>query len=416
MSILEVYQLGKSYRQYTSELHRVLGWFGLGRAPVSEHWVLQDVSFTIQPGEAVGIVGQNGAGKSTLLKLITGTQFPTTGNVVIHGRIAAILELGMGFNQDLTARENALHTAGLMGFPRDAVQNRMPDIEAFAEIGEYFDKPMRMYSSGMQMRVAFAVATAFRPDILIVDEALSVGDAYFQHKSFNRIREFQQQGMTLLLVSHDHHAVRSVCDRAILLEKGRLLKEGHPNEIVDFYNALIAEKEGNTATIYQETLLDGTVSTLSGTGEAKVMNIQILNQQGEPLAIIGVGERITLAITVMTLTDIPRLVLGYMLRDRLGRPIFGTNTDLLEHVLDNVVAGSTILYRFTFVANLGQGSYAISTALHSSLTHLEHNYEWRDLAHVFEVANLHHAPFEGCNWLEPCIDIQLTNDGGGLSC
>ncbi len=416
MSILEVHQLGKSYRQYTSELHRVLGWFGLGRAPVSEHWVLRDVSFTIQPGEAVGIVGQNGAGKSTLLKLITGTQFPTTGSVVIHGRIAAILELGMGFNQDLTARENALHTAGLMGFSRDAVQNRMPDIEAFAEIGEYFDKPMRMYSSGMQMRVAFAVATAFRPDILIVDEALSVGDAYFQHKSFNRIREFQQQGTTLLLVSHDHHAVRSVCDRAILLEKGRLLKEGLPNEIVDFYNALIAEKEGNTATIYQETLLDGTVSTLSGTGEAKVVNIQILNQQGEPLAIIGVGERITLAITVMTLTDIPRLVLGYMLRDRLGRPIFGTNTDLLEHVLDNVAAGSTILYRFTFVANLGEGSYSISTALHSSLTHLDHNYEWRDLAHVFEVTNLHYAPFEGCNWLEPCIDIQLTNDGGVLSC
>ena len=234
MNILEVHQLGKSYRQYKSELRRVLSWFGFNFSPVAENWVLKDISFSIRPGEAIGIVGQNGAGKSTLLKLITGTQFPSTGYVKVNGRIAAILELGMGFNQDLSGRQNVLHTAGLMGFSREAILERMPDIEEFAEIGTYFDEPVRTYSSGMQMRVAFAVATAFRPDILIVDEALSVGDVYFQHKSFNRIREFQKEGTTLLLVSHDHNSIRTVCNRAVLLEKGRLLKEGEPGEVVDF--------------------------------------------------------------------------------------------------------------------------------------------------------------------------------------
>ncbi len=405
MSILEVRQVGKAYRHYRSELHRVFNWFGGKFVPTAEHWVLQDVSFCIEPGEAIGIVGQNGAGKSTLLKLITGTQFPTTGSVTVNGRVSAILELGMGFNQDLSGRENVLHTAGLMGFAHEAVLERMVEIETFAEIGEYFDEPMRTYSSGMQMRVAFAVATAFRPDILIVDEALSVGDAYFQHKSFNRIREFQQQGTTLLLVSHDHNSVRSVCDRAILLEKGQLLKIGEPGEVVDFYNAMIGEKEGQD-TIRQEQTEDGQIRTVSGTGEATVADIAITDQSGRILEVVSVGDEVKLRITVRVQKNIPRLVLGYMIRDRLGRPIFGTNTDLLKQPLEKVQVGENITYTFAFPANLGHGSYSVSTALVSTDTHLVNNYEWRDLALVFEVANMNHAYFEGCNWMLPTLEIE----------
>jgi lipopolysaccharide transport system ATP-binding protein len=404
MTILEVHQVGKAYRQYKSEWHRVLNWFGRHFTPAVEHWVLQDVSFKIHRGEAIGIVGQNGAGKSTLLKLITGTQFPTTGRVTVNGRVSAILELGMGFNQDLSGRENVLHTAGLMGFSHEAVLAQMTEIEAFAEIGEYFDEPVRTYSSGMQVRVAFAVATAFRPDILIVDEALSVGDAYFQHKSFNRIREFQQQGTTLLLVSHDHNSIRSLCDRALLLEKGRLLKEGEPGAVVDFYNALIGEKEGDS-TIRQEQTETGQTRTVSGTGEAAVVAIALTDPAGRPQEIVAVGDEVVLVIKVKVNTLIPRLVLGYMIRDRLGRPIFGTNTDLLEQPLDDVQAGTLLTYRFHFTANLGHGSYSISTALHSTATHLVNNYEWRDLAHVFEVINPH-PYFEGCNWMLPTLEIQ----------
>ena len=195
--LLTVRELGKSFRDYGSEWRRFAAWFGLRVRIKSENWVLRDISFSVAPGESIGIVGQNGAGKSTLLKLITGTMKATTGTVAVHGRIAAILELGMGFDPDLSGRANVYHSAGLMGFSRRAIDGVIVDVETFAEIGEYFDEPARTYSSGMQMRVAFAVATAFRPDILIVDEALSVGDAYFQHKCFKRIREFREQGTSL---------------------------------------------------------------------------------------------------------------------------------------------------------------------------------------------------------------------------
>ncbi|UJS24351.1 ABC transporter ATP-binding protein [Thiothrix winogradskyi] len=405
MNVLDVQQVGKAYRHYASEWQRVFNWFGGHIPPSSEQWVLQDVSFSVRQGEAVGIVGQNGAGKSTLLKLITGTQFPTTGNVWVNGRVSAILELGMGFSPELSGRDNVLHTAGLMGFSHEMVLAQMAEIEAFAEIGAYFNEPVRTYSSGMQMRVAFAVATAFRPDILIVDEALSVGDAYFQHKSFNRIREFQQQGTTLLLVTHDHNLVRSVCDRAVLLEKGRLLKQGEPNDVVDFYNAMIGEKEGQ-GTIRQEQTDMGKTRTVSGTGEARVVEITLTDSAGKPLEIVSVGAAVELRIVVQVHAPIPRLILGYMIRDRLGCPIFGINTDALQCPLDNVEVGELITYSFRFSANLGNGSYSISTALVSTDTHLVNNYEWRDLALVFEVANMNHAYFEGCNWMLPGLEIQ----------
>ena len=223
---LHLRDVGKAYREWGSEWRRFASWFGMHPKPESEDWVLRHVSFEVRAGEAIGIVGQNGAGKSTLLKIVTGTLRPSEGVVATAGTIAAILELGMGFNPDLTGRENVLHSAALMGHPNDKVLAAMPEIEAFAEIGEYFDHPVRTYSSGMQVRVAFAVATAFRPDVLIVDEALSVGDAYFQHKSFDRIRQFQKQGTALLLVSHDAAAIQSLCSRAILLERGHVLRDG----------------------------------------------------------------------------------------------------------------------------------------------------------------------------------------------
>ena len=239
---LHVQNLGKSYRQWGSEWRRMVSWFAPAIRPREEHWVLKDVTFSVGPGETVGIVGQNGAGKSTLLKLITGTTRPTQGQVQLRGRVAAILELGMGFNPDLTGRQNAYHSAGLMGHSQADIERTMPEIEAFAEVGEYFDQPVRTYSSGMQMRVAFSVATAFKPDLLIVDEALSVGDSYFQHKSFDRIRQFRNEGVSIMLVTHGMGDVRTLCDRVILLDKGNVLKDGQPDEVVDYYNALIDRK------------------------------------------------------------------------------------------------------------------------------------------------------------------------------
>ena len=403
--ILKVQGLGKAFRQYGSELKRFASWFGLRVQPRDETWVLRGISFGIAPGEAIGVVGQNGAGKSTLLKLVTGTLRPTEGVVVAAGRISAILELGMGFSPDLTGRQNVYHSAGLMGFSKQEIDGVIEAVEDFAEIGEYFDQPVRTYSSGMQMRVAFSVATAFRPQLLIVDEALSVGDAYFQHKSFDRIREFQQQGTSLLIVSHDRMAIQSLCGRALLLDRGRLVKDGDPEEVMDFYNALIAEKEN--ATIRTSTREDGRVQTISGTGEAVVEDIALLDEEGRPVEFVNVGQPVELRVMVRAKADLPRLVLGYMIKDRLGQPVYGTNTHHTRQVVENVRAGTQLDYRVRFPMNIGMGSYSVSTALVSTDTHLVNNYEWKDLALMFTVTNLDRPHFVGTAWVPPVIQVTV---------
>ncbi|MBQ4856521.1 ABC transporter ATP-binding protein [Rhodanobacter sp. B2A1Ga4] len=403
-SLLEVIGLGKAFRDYGSELIRFVSWFGVPVKPRQEAWVLRGVSFNLVAGEAIGIIGQNGAGKSTLLKLITGTLRPTEGRITLGGRVSAILELGMGFDFDLTGRQNVYHTAGLMGFSQRNIDEVIAAIEDFAEIGEYFDHPVRTYSSGMQMRVAFSVATAFRPDVLIVDEALSVGDAYFQHKSFDRIREFQRQGTALLIVSHDKSAVQSLCSRAILLDHGQVVKDGNPEEVMDFYNALIAE-QGN-ATVQLDRHADGRVRTVSGTGEAVVESINLLNDEGQPVEFVNVGDMVVLRIMVRTKAKIPRLVLGYMIKDRLGQPVYGTNTHHTKQALSDVDEGALVEFRIAFRVNAGVGSYSISTALVSTDTHLVNNFEWRDLAFIFTVLNHDKPYFEGIAWLPPEIEIE----------
>nr|WP_312509222.1 ABC transporter ATP-binding protein [Pseudomonas luteola] len=402
MSLMTVTHLGKAYRRYASEWQRFARWFGLAVKPSEEHWVLRKINFSIEPGKAIGIVGQNGAGKSTLLKMITGTLQPTEGSVQVNGRIAAILELGMGFNPELTGRQNALHAAGLMGYSTEQIQQAMPDIEAFAEIGEYFDEPVRTYSSGMQMRVAFSVATAFRPEILIVDEALSVGDAYFQHKSFDRIKAFQKQGTTLLIVTHDRSSIQALCDRAILLEAGSIIKDGKPEEVMDYYNAIIAEKENATVTIRK--LDDGTVQTSSGSGEATIASVSLHNSRGEMIEFAAVGEPVSLRVKVEINKDIPELVVGYMIKDRLGQSVFGTNTHHLGCVLKDLKAGESPQYDFIFPANLGVGSFSVAIALHANDTHLVSNYEWRDLALVFSIMNIAKDQFVGLTWLPPKVE------------
>lgn len=400
---LRVFELGKAYRRWTSEWFRAASWFGFPVRPAEEHWVLRNINFSISPGEAVGIVGENGAGKSTLLKLITGTARATEGGVYRTGHVAAILELGMGFNLDLTGRQNAYHYAGLMGYSQFQIEGAIQDIEAFAEIGEYFDQPMRTYSSGMQMRVAFSAATAIRPDVLIVDEALSVGDAYFVHKCFDRIREFRKAGTTLLIVSHDPGAIQALCDRAIVLESGRLIIDAEPKEALDYYNALIAHKEASKLLVTRPGI-HGAV-TESGTFEATIDEVILLNSRGEPSEYVAVSEPVTLRVRVSVALDIERLVFGYMIRDRLGQAIFGTNTHHTAQVIHNPAAGEKIEFAAAFVADLGPGTYSISVALTGTEDHLSKNYQWRDMALVFTVANVGKNYFIGCAWIPPEIAI-----------
>jgi lipopolysaccharide transport system ATP-binding protein len=409
MGHIRVSGLGKAYKQYPNRWSRLFEWL----VPFSGthhhlHWVLQGVDFEIKPGEAVGIVGVNGAGKSTLLKMITGTTQPTCGQIQLEGRVAALLELGMGFHPDFTGRQNAFMAGQLLGMQVEEIEALMPEIESFAEIGDAIDHPVRTYSSGMQMRLAFSVATARRPDILIVDEALSVGDAYFQHKSFDRIRNFRKAGTTLLIVSHDRSAIQSICDTAILLEGGRMAMRGKPEEVMDYYNAMLAQREGQT--VRQEMLANGQVQTISGTGEAGILSVRLLDAQGRCVEVAEVGQPMVLEVQTEVRKDIERLILGFMIKDRLGQAIYGINTHRLDKPVTDLSAGERVTFRFAFDMRLGKGNYSVALSLSRLDSHLDRNFEWRDYGLVFHVINNRQEDFVGCSWLEAQTTITRSSE------
>src|SRR5471032_1434872 len=407
MGAITVSGLGKAYKQYPTRWSRLAEWLSPSAAPRHRlHWILRDIDFHVAAGEAVCLIGINGAGKSTLLKLISGTSQPSTGSVHMEGRVAALLELGMGFHPDFSGRQNVYMAGQLLGLRIDEITELMPSIEAFAEIGDYIDQPVRVYSSGMQMRLAFSVATARRPDILIVDEALSVGDAYFQHKSFDRIRSFRKAGTTLLIVSHDRGAIQSICDSAILLDRGRMAMHDKPEAVMDYYNALLAEREGQT--VRQEMLAGGQVQTISGTGEAGILSVRLLDENERAIDAAEVGQPVVLEVQVEIRQDIERLVLGFMIKDRLGQAMYGINTHRQDKALDDLHAGERVTYRFAFVMGLGKGNYSVALSLSRLDSHLDRNFEWRDYGLVFHVINNRHEDFVGCSWLGAQTTITRT--------
>ena len=404
MGSIIVKNLGKSYKQYQKKIDRLLEWFSPFKSVRhTQKWVLKDINFSVSPGDSVGIIGINGAGKSTLLKMITGTTSPTTGEVITTGRVSALLELGMGFHPNFTGRQNVMMAGQLIGIPIARLRELMPSIESFAEIGSYIDQPVRVYSRGMQVRLAFSLATAIRPDVLIIDEALSVGDTYFKHKSFERIKQFRKQGTTLLIVSHDKNAIQTICDRAILLNGGKLEMEGDPETVMDYYNALLADNQKQKVS--QSKNSQGKTETISGTGQVKLSKIQLLNDKNEVIEVVGVGQPVTLRVEAQVEGDIPKLVFGYGLKDRLGQVVYGTNTYHTKQILLNVKSGERVRFDVRFDMNVGAGSYSVQTAFVSSDTHLENNYEWRDQAYIFNVVNFNQTYFVGSAWIPPKIEV-----------
>ncbi|MEI6181414.1 MAG: ATP-binding cassette domain-containing protein, partial [Chloroflexales bacterium] len=290
----------------------------------------------------VGIVGINGAGKSTLLKMITGTTQPSAGSVHMTGRVAALLELGMGFHPDFTGRQNALMAGQLLGLSTHEIEQLMPEIEAFAEIGEYLDQPVRVYSSGMQMRLAFSVATARRPDILIVDEALSVGDAYFQHKSFERIRAYGKQGTTLLIVSHDKGSIQGICDRAILLDAGRLSMEGAPDAVMKRMLEMAGGANAKIAIFPQ-------ASELAETGDVNVKmwkDVGAVDVKWLPIENLPAARAAVESATMIWFPGGDQAKLTAALGDRVqlvGDDLFVTNGEFLGRGIDEDVANAILI-------------------------------------------------------------------------
>jgi lipopolysaccharide transport system ATP-binding protein len=383
MGMINVTGLGKAYKQYPNRWSRLLEWMD----PRSKNhhqlrWVIKNVNFVLKSGEALAIIGLNGAGKSTLLKMITGTTRPTEGAIRTVGSIAPLLELGIGFHPDFTGRQNVYLAGQLLGYSRDDVDRLMPEIEAFSEIGDYIDKPVRIYSSGMQVRLAFSLATARRPDILIVDEALSVGDAYFQHKCFDRIRSMSAQGTSLLFVSHDPGAIRNLCRRALLLNRGTVEFEGSPDEVLDYYNAMLASTELKRLTKPDAATGSG---MRSGTQEVMIESLRLL-QDGKVTRVFTAGGNMSIEVNLRCKATIGEFTLGLSIRDMFGNAILGTNTEMLQKNLHATREGSRIRAHFTIAdLGIGAGSYSISLAAHDPRSHVVSNYDWWDKAAIFEI-------------------------------
>lgn len=393
MGTLNINGLGKAYRQYKHPSGRILEWLGASPRHTLT-WVLRDINLQIKPGESVGLIGRNGAGKSTLLKLITGVSAPTEGTAKLTGRVSALLELGLGFHPEFTGRQNVYMQGYLQGLSQAQIDELMPSIAAFAEIGDYLERPVRIYSSGMQVRLAFSVATALRPDILIVDEALAVGDAYFQHKCFDRIRTYRKQGTTLLFVSHDPGAVKSLCDRAVLIEGGRIVLDGKPADVLDYYNALISPQAIDNAI--REGTPDGS-GIRSGSGAVRIRQADMLSK-GKSMRALVAGQSLSIHLDLHVQQNLDDFTVGLLIKDRLGNDVFGTNTHHMEQALGPVTSGENKQIYFDFPSlALGPGHYSITLAAHASSDHLAGNYDWWERALVFQV-----MPAEGIHTIGIC--------------
>lgn len=404
-SQVSVHNLGKKYKRYPNRWARLSEWLSFGKHQAHEAtWILRNLNFELEQGDSLGIIGVNGAGKSTLLKLLTKTSVPSEGTVEIHGRVAALLELGMGFHQDFTGRINALMTCQMMGYSNEEAHALIEDIRDFSELGDYLDQPVRVYSTGMQVRLAFSAATVTRPEILIVDEALSVGDAYFQHKCIGRIRDYRDKGTTLLFVSHDPGAVKALCNRAILLDGAAIIKDGASDSVLDYYNSVIARKN-NEEKIRQVTGEGGKVSTRSGNGNAKIVDVDITKPDGQSVRSVLVGEKVILHCSVAFYKNMENPAVGFLLRDRMGNDVYGTNTSHLGHKMMRVQSGDCLDFFFSLPLNIGVGNYSFCVAVHGGDSHLEENCDWWDRCLAIQVIAGEETSFIGVAALPVEVDI-----------
>ncbi len=402
---ISVQDLGKSYKRYTRPVHRIYEWLGFRRGAYTRTWPVRGVSFSVDAGEAVGIIGQNGAGKTTLMNLIRGLIFPTTGSIHIDGSLSA-LDLGLGFHPDFTGRENLVAAGALLGLMPHAVKERTAEIQDFAEIGDYLDRPVRTYSTGMQMRLAFSLATTIRPQIFAVDEALAVGDAYFQQKCIRRMREYLEAGTTLLLVSHDQAAIKTLCSRVLMLDEGLLVRDGRPQEVLEYYNGVIA-RSASEYSIRQGSDLGGTQGTTRhGTAEAVVDEIQIA-EGGTVASAFRVGATVTVDVRGHVQEDLDELTVGILLRDRLGNEIFGTNTHHLGTPVRSVEKGSAFVATFEFPLNLGVGVYSVTVSLHAGAAHVHGNYDWWDGVESIRVLPGSEPAFSGSCYIPVSVDFSV---------
>lgn len=370
---ISVDNLSKMYKLYDRPMDRLKEALGLSRRKCyKEHYALRNISFKVHTGETVGIIGTNGSGKSTILKIITGVLSPTEGEVTVNGRISALLELGAGFNMEYSGLENIYLNGTMIGFSREEIDARLTDILEFADIGDFINQPVKTYSSGMFVRLAFAVAINIDPEILIVDEALSVGDVFFQAKCYHKFEEFKEQGKTILFVSHDLGSVSKYCDRVILLNRGEKLDEGSPKAMVDLYKQLLvgqepvkqAEEEALSEPCRNEKWSTGFSVNPScleyGDKQAEIVDFAVLDEKGNLTNVIEKGSIFQIKIKAVFHKHIQEPILAYTFKNIQGTEITGTNTMYEKAGSIRSEAGDVCIATFTQKMDLQGGEYLLS--------------------------------------------------------
>jgi len=397
---LRVEDVSKQYRIYARPGDRLKETLTRGRLKRHrEFWALRNVGFEVEAGTTTGVIGPNGCGKSTLLQIIAGTLEPTSGSVWREGRVAALLELGAGFDPEGTGVENVYMNAALMGLSRRETDRLFPDIERFAEIGDFIRQPVKTYSSGMFVRLAFAVAANVEPDILVIDEALAVGDAVFQHRCLRRIKEIQERGATVLFVSHDAAAIRALCTRAILMSAGRVLSDGVPIEVLNHYQKTVMEREqayeeaeelaaeggrGEEGREPSESFAPLRYTYRHGDGSAEIVSAELLDASRRPVAVVETGTPVTVRVRARFQREVDDAVFGFLINDSRGVHAYGTNTKEQQIDLGRIGRGEMVEAVFAFDCWLGLDQFSISLAVHSRDGV---SYDWLDGVFFFRVTS-----------------------------
>ncbi len=403
MSVIQARHLSKRYAIYDRRWDKLREALHLGRKMRhKEFWALQDVSFDVEPGQTLGIIGQNGSGKSTLLQILAGIMRQTQGDCFVNGKVSALLELGSGFNPEFTGRENVFMNGAILGMDKRQMQQRFDAIARFAEIGGFMDQPVKTYSSGMFMRLAFSVAVNVDPDILLVDEALAVGDLIFQHRCMHRMNQLRAGGKTTVLVTHDLTAITKFCDRALLLDGGHLIEDGPPDRVVEKYRWMIADRERNYDQLEGEgrgsargDLVPAgdkapvvrsipNIDNRFGNGAARILGVELLDEKGRPASEIRGGSTVVVRLSAEFLNDVARPILGFTLRDRFGIDISASNTTYAGAALPAARKGQ--IYTSDFEIDMPQmsaGSYSIAPAVADGGLQRHEMCDWIDNALVF---------------------------------
>ncbi|MEM7716540.1 MAG: ABC transporter ATP-binding protein [Cyanobacteria bacterium P01_A01_bin.68] len=401
--------VSKCFKRYARPVDRLKEILLPGASRISEFWALRDINLEIEKGQTVGLVGRNGSGKSTLLQMIARTLTPTTGEVVVRGRVSALLELGSGFNPEFTGRQNVFFNARLLGLSQQEIEDKFDDIAAFADIGDFIEQPVKTYSSGMYVRLAFAVAVNVEPEILIVDEALAVGDIVFQHRCMRKMRSLMDSGVTTLFVSHDSGSIKTLCNSAVMIDAGKIYASGNPNSVIIKYMKLVTESE--LGLVNSENDIDDTKNTVVGAScslsdeqslssqknpqnqktrrgskKALIENVQLFHQCGDEAdesPIFGFNEQVKLLVELQVYQELQDCIIGFFVCDKNGNELIGSNTIEENQPIGKLISGTKLQIEFTFKLPLRPSSYSVTVAGAENYTAM--TFDWIDNAAVFQV-------------------------------